>query len=77
MHGILGSSRRGWFGVGPNEAKLTVAGFVVGMVLGLLIGGIGIAARGTAFGLPACIVLGIALAMVGNRVGVGLDRPRA
>lgn len=76
MDSISRSGKRSRFAMGPNELKLTVAGLIIGVVIGWLVGGIGIAARGTAFGIPACIVLGIMLAMVGNRFGVSLDRPR-
>ena len=40
-----------------------------------MIGGMGVVAMGTGIGIPAGVVLGIAGGVIGNRVGVGKDRP--
>lgn len=59
----------------PKEVAGTLAGAVAGMPVGIAMGGIGIAALGGAIGLPAIAVCGLVGAGIGNRIGVGLDRP--
>jgi hypothetical protein len=74
MNGI---EKRSPFGLGPQELRLTAAGLVLGLVVGLYVGSVGIAAKGTAHGVPAALVLGALFALIGNRIGVAFDRPRA
>lgn len=53
---------------------MSVGGTVLGIVAGLLIGGIGIAAMGDDVGVPASVILALIGAIIGNRAGVELDR---
>jgi hypothetical protein len=57
----------------PKEVRWSVGGVIVGVLAGLAIGGVGVAALGTAFGVPAFAVLAFVGVMVGNRVGVEKD----
>lgn len=59
----------------PAETRWSLIGAVAGAVLGLIIGGVGIAAMGGAAGVPAAVIFGLVGAIVGNRYGVGKDRP--
>jgi len=59
----------------PAETRWSLIGAVAGAVLGLMIGGVGIAAMGGAAGVPAAIIFALVGAIVGNRYGVGKDRP--
>lgn len=59
----------------PNETKWSIVGIAVGMLAGLFIGGVGIATMGGAFGIPAALILAFVGGMIGNRYGVGKDRP--
>ena len=44
-------------------------GVVVGSVIGWFVGGIGIAARGTAFGLPGTALFAIVVGLAGGYLG--------
>ena len=63
-----------WLTDRPKEIRWTLYGAAAGFIGGFLIGGVGIAAMGSATGLPACIVLGVLGALIGNRVGVERDK---
>lgn len=76
MGNLPTTKRRFGFTLGRYEWRLTITGLVLGVVLGLSMGGVGIAAKGTAIGLPAGLVLGLLMALVGNRVGIEWDRRR-
>lgn len=56
------------------ELDWTVAGIVLGSVLGFLFGGIGIAGGGGAVGVWGFVAGAIVLGLVGNRIGTGRDR---
>lgn len=76
MHGI---EKRSLLGLGPHELRLTAVGLILGLVVGSCIGSVGIAARGTAHGVPApfvLIALAVLFALIGNRIGVSFDRPQ-
>lgn len=57
----------------PKEARWSVIGIAAGTFVGLLIGGVGVAALGGAVGLPAAVVLAALGGLVGNRYGVEQD----
>ena len=59
----------------PSETIGTIVGASGGGAIGAMIGGMGVVAMGTGIGIPAGVVLGIAGGVIGNRVGVGRDRP--
>ncbi|KSV92888.1 hypothetical protein [Sinorhizobium sp. GL28] len=59
----------------PAETRWSLIGAAAGAVIGLLIGGVGVAAMGGAAGVPAAIILAIVGGMAGNRYGVSKDRP--
>ncbi|QIJ44253.1 hypothetical protein G7039_29220 (plasmid) [Rhizobium leguminosarum] len=59
----------------PAETKWSFMGAVAGAVLGLLVGGVGIAAMGGAAGVPAAVILALIGGVVGNRYGISKDRP--
>ena len=59
----------------PSETIGTIIGAGGGGVVGTMIGGMGVVAMGTGIGIPAGLVLGVAGGVIGNRVGVGRDRP--
>ncbi len=59
----------------PSETRWSLIGGAVGAVLGLLIGGVGIAAMGGAAGVPAAVILALVGGIVGNRYGISKDRP--
>ncbi|MBK3776188.1 hypothetical protein GAY31_18860 [Azospirillum brasilense] len=56
-----------------QEAKGTAFGVVVGVAIGFMIGGIGVAALGGAFGIPAAVIFAFIGGMLGNRWGIGRD----
>lgn len=58
-----------------TQTKWSLAGIVLGALVGLSIGGVGIAAMGGAVGIPAAIIFAALGGMIGNRDGVGKDRP--
>jgi uncharacterized protein YcfJ len=58
----------------PQEVRWSIAGMMAGALLGLLVGGVGIAAFGGARGVPAFLILGIVGGVIGNRVGLEKDR---
>ena len=60
----------------PKEVKWSLVGAVIGLVMGLAIGGVGLAALGSAVSVPASAVLAIIGALIGNRLGVGLEFTR-
>ena len=57
----------------PRETIWSVVGLVAGVLLGMLLGGVGIAAFGGAIGLPWFIISSILFGVVGNRYGVERD----
>jgi len=59
----------------PAETRWSVIGAAVGCILGLMIGGVGIAAMGGAKGVSAPLILAIIGAVIGNRYGISKDRP--
>jgi len=59
----------------PAETRWSLIGAATGAVVGLMIGGVGIAAMGGAAGVPAAIILALVGGMAGNRYGVSKDRP--
>ncbi|MDR6664003.1 hypothetical protein [Rhizobium sp. 1399] len=59
----------------PAETKWSIIGAAAGAILGLLIGGVGIAAMGGAAGVPAALILAVIGGVVGNRYGISKDRP--
>lgn len=59
----------------PAETRWSLIGAVVGVFLGLLIGGVGVAAMGGAAGVPAALILALVGGIVGNRYGISKDRP--
>lgn len=58
----------------PKEVYWSTAGIVAGAASGFLIGGVGIAAGGSAVGIPAAFILAIVGGLIGNRIGVEIDR---
>lgn len=61
----------------PEETRWSLIGAAAGAILGLLVGGVGIAAMGGAAGVPAAVILGLIGGIVGNRYGISKDRPVA
>ncbi|MGO7050106.1 hypothetical protein ACC697_10075 [Rhizobium ruizarguesonis] len=59
----------------PAETRWSLIGAAAGAVLGLLIGGVGIAAMGGAAGFPAAVILALVGGVLGNRYGISKDRP--
>ncbi|MDX0165792.1 hypothetical protein GOC43_28845 [Sinorhizobium meliloti] len=59
----------------PAETRWSVIGAAAGALIGLLIGGVGIAAMGGAAGVPAAVILALVGGVLGNRYGIGKDRP--
>ncbi|MBC2806982.1 hypothetical protein C3Y94_028025 [Rhizobium ruizarguesonis] len=59
----------------PAETRWSLIGAAAGAILGLLVGGVGIAAMGGAAGVPAAVILALIGGMVGNRYGLSKDRP--
>ncbi|KQQ72442.1 hypothetical protein ASF70_13000 [Rhizobium sp. Leaf321] len=59
----------------PAETIWSIIGAVGGAILGLMIGGVGIAAMGGAKGVPAAIILALLFGVIGNRYGISKDRP--
>ncbi|MGO7153197.1 hypothetical protein [Rhizobium leguminosarum] len=59
----------------PAETRWSLIGAVVGVFLGLLIGGVGVAAMGGAAGVPAALILALVGGILGNRYGISKDRP--
>ena len=59
----------------PQEARWSIIGVIAGAAIGLMIGGVGIAAMGGARGVPAALILAIVFGFIGNRYGIGRDRP--
>lgn len=56
------------------ELHWTLAGIVIGMIVGFIFGGIGIAGRGDAVGVWGFVAGAVILGLVGNRIGTGRDR---
>lgn len=61
----------------PEETRWSLIGAAAGAILGLLVGGVGIAAMGGAAGVPAAVILALIGGIVGNRYGISKDRPVA
>ena len=59
----------------PQERRWSIIGGGAGFIVGLFIGGLGVAAMGGAVGVPAAIVLAVLGAIIGNRYGISKDRP--
>lgn len=59
----------------PTETRWSLIGAALGVVIGLSVGGVGIAAMGGAKGVPAALVLAVVGAVIGNRYGISKDRP--
>ncbi|MDX0871166.1 hypothetical protein GOE00_31795 [Sinorhizobium medicae] len=59
----------------PAETRWSLIGVAAGAVIGLMIGGIGVAAMGGAAGIPAALILAVVGGVVGNRYGISKDRP--
>ncbi|MBY5828570.1 hypothetical protein ACC676_00445 [Rhizobium ruizarguesonis] len=59
----------------PAETRWSLIGAAAGALLGLLVGGVGIAAMGGAAGVPAALILALVGGIVGNRYGISKDRP--
>ncbi len=59
----------------PKEVKWTVIGGASGVPVGLAIGGVGVVALGGGVGIPAAALCSVVGAAIGNRFGVGKDRP--
>ncbi|WP_370035973.1 hypothetical protein [Sinorhizobium fredii] len=59
----------------PAETKWSLIGVAGGVILGLLIGGVGVAAMGGATGVPAAVILALVGGVLGNRYGISKDRP--
>jgi predicted lipid-binding transport protein (Tim44 family) len=57
------------------ETRWSLIGAAAGAVLGLLVGGVGIAAMGGAAGVPAAVILALVGGVLGNRYGISKDRP--
>jgi hypothetical protein len=60
-----------------REIGWSIAGVVLGVIAGLFVGGVGIAAGGSAFGVPASVILALLGGMIGNRIGVEKDKARS
>ena len=59
----------------PAETRWSLIGAAAGAALGLVIGGVGVVAMGGGVGIPAAVILAVFGGMLGNRYGVGKDRP--
>ncbi len=59
----------------PAETKWSLIGASAGGIIGLLIGGVGVAAMGGAAGVPAAVILALVGGVLGNRYGISKDRP--
>jgi predicted lipid-binding transport protein (Tim44 family) len=59
----------------PAETRWSILGAAAGAIIGLLGGGVGVAAMGGAMGVPAAIILALIGGIVGNRYGISKDRP--
>lgn len=59
----------------PAETRWSLIGAAAGALLGLMVGGVGIVAMGGGAGVPAAVILALIGGMLGNRYGVGRDRP--
>lgn len=70
---MIGTLIKRW----PRTFRYGAVGLLSGAFVGFLIGGIGIAMRGGAFGVNTGLVLAIAGAFFGGRIGMkrdGIDR---
>ncbi|ULJ72986.1 hypothetical protein [Rhizobium gallicum] len=59
----------------PYETRWSLIGAGAGFLIGLLAGGVGIAAMGGAVGIPAALILALVGGAIGNRYGISKDRP--
>lgn len=57
-----------------HEVKWTVWGISIGAISGWLLGGVGIAVGGSAFGVSGAILFAILGALLGSRIGIGKDK---
>lgn len=53
-----------------RDGRWTLGGSAIGAVVGLMVGGVGIAMMGSAFGLPGWFVFGLISALIGKWVGL-------
>ncbi|MEH2546890.1 cytochrome c biogenesis protein CcdA [Bradyrhizobium sp. AZCC 2262] len=58
----------------PKEFYWSIFGAAAGFLIGLLVGGVGVAALGGAIGVSAYYVLPVVGVAIGNRVGIWRDR---
>ena len=56
------------------ELFYSLVGVLAGGLIGLFVGGVGVAALGGAHGLSGLVVCAVALGFIGNRIGVERDR---
>ncbi len=56
------------------EIRWTAIGLAVGVVVGFLVGGIGLARAGDAVGVSGVLLFGAIGAVFGNRLGIGRDK---
>jgi hypothetical protein len=61
----------------PSEFRWSIYGVGVGTLAGVFFGGVGIAALGTAVGVPASLIFATVGGIIGNRVGVEKDNNAA
>ena len=59
----------------PAETRWSLIGAGAGAVIGLMVGGVGVAAMGGGAGVPAAVILAVVGGMLGNRYGISKDRP--
>lgn len=60
-----------------NEVCWSIVGVTVGAIAGSAVGGVGIATAGSATGVPRLVVLlvlAVVGGLIGNRVGIWIDR---
>jgi hypothetical protein len=51
-----------------REVRWTFGGAAIGVLVGLMVGGVGIAMMGSAFGLPGWAVFGVVFGLAGRQV---------
>jgi len=59
----------------PAETRWSLIGAAAGAVLGLIVGGVGIAAMGGATGVPAAVIFAVVGGVLGNLYGISKVRP--
>lgn len=58
----------------PREFHWSILGAAAGFLIGILVGGVGVAALGGAIGVSAYYVLPVVGVAIGNRAGIWRDR---